>query len=104
MVGCKAIVLILWRVVRARVWLALGYVALRQQLAVLHRSGKCPQFRQRDRLFWVLLSAIWSDWSSALVIVKPETVMRRRTRRYWRWPWKVQKAGRPVPPRNSVPS
>ena len=28
-----------------------------------------------DRLFWVMLSRLWSCWREALVIVKPETVI-----------------------------
>ena len=35
----------------ARFSLALETVALRQQLAVLERSGKRPKRRQRDRVF-----------------------------------------------------
>ena len=46
----------------ARFFLALENMALRQQLAVLERSGKRPRLRQRDRVFWVLLSALTSDW------------------------------------------
>jgi hypothetical protein len=46
----------------ARCSLALENVALRQQLAVLERSGKRPKRRQRDRVFWVLLSALWPAW------------------------------------------
>ena len=45
-------------VIVARFFLALENVALRQQLAVLERSGKHPRLRQRDRAFWVLLSAL----------------------------------------------
>ena len=73
----------------ARFHMALENLALRQQLEVLERSGKRPKLRQRDRIFWVLLSAIWPDWRSALVIVNPETVLgwRRqgfRLRRCWK--------------------
>ena len=28
-----------------------------------------------DRVFWVLLRRIWTDWESVLVIVKPEMVI-----------------------------
>ncbi len=28
-----------------------------------------------DRLFWVVLSRLWSGWRDILVIVKPETVI-----------------------------
>ena len=64
----------------ARGSLALEQVAPRQQLAVLERSGKRPKLRQRDRVFWVLLSAFWLDWRSALMIVKPDTDLGWRRR------------------------
>jgi hypothetical protein len=82
----------------ARFHLALENLALRQQLDVLQRSGKRPKLRQRDRIFWVLLSAIWPNWHSALVIVKPETVLgwRRQGFRLWRcWKSRSRKPGRP---------
>ncbi len=48
----------------------------RQQLAVYKRKIKRPNLKERDCLFWMLLSNIWSDWKEHLVIVKPETVIR----------------------------
>ena len=39
-----------------------------------------------DRLFWVVLSRLWSGWREILVIVKPETVIgwhRKGFRRFW---------------------
>ena len=51
--------------------LALENLALRQQLAVLHRSVKRPRLTDVDRGFWVLLRRIWTDWDRVLVIVKP---------------------------------
>jgi hypothetical protein len=54
--------------------IAVENVALRQQLAVFKRDMKKPKLRGRDRLFWVGLTMIWTDWKSALVIVRPETV------------------------------
>jgi len=41
---------------RGRRELALENVALRQQLMVLQRNSKRPQFKDTDRLFWVLYS------------------------------------------------
>jgi putative transposase len=41
-----------------------------------------------DRLLWVWLSRLWNQWRSALVIVKPETVIashRRGFRMYCSW-------------------
>ena len=54
---------------------ALENAALRQQLAVFKRDVKRPRLLRRDRLFWIALRTIWNDWRSALVIVRPETVI-----------------------------
>ena len=66
--------------------LALENPALRQQLAVLNRRRRRPKLRKLDRLFWVLWSQSWERWKDALLIVKPETVLRWHRRRfasYW---------------------
>jgi len=47
-------------------------LALRQQLAVQQRSIKRPKLRYRDRLFWYMLSLLWTDWKSTILIVKPD--------------------------------
>jgi hypothetical protein len=59
--------------------LAIENLALRQQLAVYNQSVKRPRLRARDRVFWVWLSKFWSEWSSALVVVKPEYYHQART-------------------------
>ena len=48
-------------------------LALRHQLAVLQRQKKRVSLEAADRLFWVILSRLWNQWRSALVVVKPET-------------------------------
>jgi hypothetical protein len=66
--------------------LALENVALRQQLAVYKRAAHRPKLRRTDRLFWVVLSRLWTGWRRALVIVAPDTVVRwqrRRFREHW---------------------
>jgi putative transposase len=65
-------------------------LALRHQLSVLQRRDRGRRLRLNvaDRLLWVWLSRLWSGWRSALVIVKPETVIawhRQGFRLYWRW-------------------
>jgi putative transposase len=55
---------------------ALENLALRQQLAVFKRTVPRPQLRQRDRLCWVVLAHAWRDWRTALIIVRPDTVVR----------------------------
>ena len=73
---------------RTRTELALENLALRQQLASLHRSSPRPRLRLIDRAFLIGLSQIWSRWADALVIVKPDTVVRWHRagfRLLWRW-------------------
>jgi putative transposase len=74
-------------------------LALRHQLAVLNgRTTKRPRLRSADRLLWVMLSQLWAQWRTALVIVKPETVIawqRKGFRLYWRWKSRAGKSGRP---------
>src|SRR5256886_9500367 len=66
----------LWSIFRSRASLGLENLALRHQIGVLHRSaGKRPKLTAGDRLLWICLSRLWRDWRSALVIVKPETVV-----------------------------
>ena len=51
-----------------------------------------------DRLFWVVLSRLWSGWREILVIVKPETVIgwhRKGFRRFWTRKSRRGKPGRP---------
>jgi hypothetical protein len=69
-----------------------------QQLAILNRTAKRPSIRFEDRLFWGALAKCWQDWRYALLIVKPETVIKWRRqwfRLYWRWKSKTGRPGRP---------
>src|SRR5713101_8041911 len=85
---------------RSRAALELENVALRHQIGVLQRSArKRPRLTPGDRLLWVWLSRIWSDWRSALAIVKPETVVawhRAGFRLFWTWKVRRGQPGRPV--------
>ena len=51
-------------------------LALRHQLAVATRRRKRPSLGSLDRVLWVTFSRFWPRWRAALVIVKPETVIR----------------------------
>jgi putative transposase len=76
-------------------------LALRHQRQVLQRSRpRRLRLAQADRWLWVVLSRVLSGWRSALVIVKPETVIacHRRGFRLW-WTWKSRRRiGRPAVP------
>ena len=78
--------------------IALENLALREQLAIFQRSVRHPKIRPTDRLFWVCLRKAWREWRSALVIVRPETVLdwqRKRFRRYWSRLSQHKNPGRP---------
>jgi hypothetical protein len=71
----RILVLFLRGVLRNRTELAAENLALRQQLAILQQKSKPPRLRRRDRIFWAILSQIWTGWRSALLIVQPDTVV-----------------------------
>jgi putative transposase len=84
---------------RTRAALHAEILPLRQQLIVLQRFNRGHRLRLgiADRLLWGWLSRLWNGWQSALVIVKPETVIawhRQEFRLYWRWKSR-HAAGRP---------
>ena len=77
--------------------LALENLALRQQLAVVQRKTKRPKLTKVDRAFWVALCRLWPDWQSALILVKPQTVIgwhRKGFKLYWSWKSR-NRGGRP---------
>jgi hypothetical protein len=84
--------LLLWigvliRLFRSRGNLVLENLVLRQQLAVLKRRRPRPRLALVDKLFWVTVSRFWSGWKEALIVVRPETVVRWHRagfRMYWR--------------------
>jgi len=86
---------------RSRASLQVEILALRHQVAVLKRSQRNRlRLKSLDRLLWVWLSRLWSPWRSALLIVKPETVIawhRKGFRLDWTW-----KSGHGTPGRPEV--
>src|ERR1700674_443084 len=87
-------------ILHSRAALQLENLALRHQIGVFLRSSrKRSKFTLVDRLIWVWLSRIWSDWRSALAIVEPETVLawhRKGFRLFWTWKVRHGQPGRPV--------
>jgi hypothetical protein len=71
---------------------------------VLRRSvPNRPRLRPSDRLFWTWLSRVCPDWRSALVLVKPETVVawhRKGFRFFWTWKSRHGRAERPSIPKD----
>jgi transposase InsO family protein len=60
---------------------------LRQQLIVLRRSARRPKIRGHDRGVMVMLAALTRAWRDAVLLVKPETILRWHRagfRLFWR--------------------
>ncbi len=83
---------------RSRNEQAIVELALRQQLATYAQMRSRPRLTPLDRTFWVALFQFWPGWKDALVIVKPDTVIRwhrKGFRLYWR---AISKRGPGRPP------
>ena len=83
----EIIIAVLLSAVRERRELALENLALRQQLAVVKFRCPRPRLTKSDRIFWLILSRVWSNWREALHVVQSATVVRRHRQRfqsYWR--------------------
>src|SRR5207249_7525303 len=89
---------ILRSTVRTHRELALENLALRQQLAVWTARQPRPRLTEMDRVFWVLLSRLWTSWRHSLEVVRPETVVgwhRQGFTRYSAWKSR-RRSGRPM--------
>ncbi len=83
---------------RGRRDLALENVALRQQLMVLQRNSKRPQFTDQDRLSWVLYSKVSEGWQKVLLIARPRTILdwqKNRFKKFWTRNCRRKRPGRP---------
>jgi putative transposase len=87
--------------VLSRASLHLEIIALRHQLAVVHRSRRLRlRFTAADRILWAWLSHAWRGWRSAVHVIRPETVIawhRRGFRLFWTWKSR-HRTGRPALP------
>lgn len=84
---------------KPRATLCAENLALRHQLCVLQRSVKRPKLRPMDRVFWSFLSRVWSNWKEALIVVKPDTVIRwqrKRFKEHWTRLSQRREPGRPT--------
>jgi putative transposase len=84
---------------RTRLALQTEILALRHQIIVLRRSvSSRPKLRAWDRFLWIWLLRLWPQWRSALIIVKPETVIawhRKGSRLLWTWKCRRGRSGSP---------
>jgi len=75
-------------VTRSREQLLIENALLRLQIIVASRKVKRPIFKAHERGFVVLLASLLPHWRNALLLVKPETVLRWHRegfRIFWRW-------------------
>src|SRR5689334_15304376 len=69
-------------------------------------SDGCNETKNQDDLpsIAAMLSRVWSGWRSAVLIVKPETVIgwhRQGFRWYWTWKIRHGRSGRPCVPKET---
>lgn len=76
------------RVFRSRRNLLLENLALRQQLSLMVRKRPRRRPTLPDKLFWSVMSRIWSGWKRTILIVQPKTDIswhRAGFKLYWKW-------------------
>src|SRR4029450_9852251 len=89
----------LLRGIRTQRSLVFENLALRHQLAVLQRTAPRPRLRTADRLFWVLLSRLWSGWTDAVSVGQPAAGSRWEGTGFklvWTWKSRRNGPGRPT--------
>src|ERR1700739_751872 len=77
---------LVWLFEKGDAAILLENLVLRQQLSIYNRKQKHPRLTAHDLWFWIALAAVWKDWRKALVLVRPDAVIRwqgERFRRYW---------------------
>src|SRR5947209_4610511 len=74
---------------------------LRQQLIVLQRQVNKPKLRPIDRLGLVILASLVKNWRQALLIVKPETLLKWH-RASFKLFWKFKSRSKGRKPQNSA--
>ena len=68
-------------------------ILLRQQLIVLNRQVKKPEFKPLDRLIFVVLASFVKDWKQTLLILKPDTLLcwhRQGFKLFWKFKSKAK--------------
>ena len=68
---------------RTRTEILADNALLRQQLIIAQRRVKRPAIRRHDRALMVVLAALTPCWRNALLLVKPETILRWHRAGLW---------------------
>jgi putative transposase len=83
---------------RSRAELTVENILLRQQLIVAARKVRRPVLRRHEPTLITLLAAVLPRWRDALLLVKPETVLRWHREGFrWFWRWKSRATKRRGP-------
>jgi putative transposase len=85
---------------RSRSTLLAENAMLRQQLIIASRAVKRPALHAHERGVLVLLSSFVPRWREALLLVKPDTILRWHRegfRLFWRWRSRSQRRTRAEP-------
>src|SRR4029453_13004345 len=61
---------------------AIENTALRMQIAAFQRKKKRPLLTTFDRMFWITLRRLWSDWLHPLLYVQSDAVVRWQRERF----------------------
>src|SRR3954470_22799881 len=84
--GMPALFLLVFRFVRLLLRghqaVAIENAALRIQIAAFQRKRKHPLLTNLDRVFWITLRSVWSDWRHPLLYVQADTVVRWQRERF----------------------
>jgi hypothetical protein len=93
-------VILAWlrRVAASQADLLIENLAFRQQLAILTAKRPRPRMRTPDRVLWLTLRRFWPRWKEALVVIRPDTVVRWHRagfRKFWTWKSRRRLIGRP---------
>jgi len=80
----------------------LSQLSVFQRQMIGHKISK-PHVNPAFRQVWVLLSKVFPQWKSALVLVKPETVISWHKKAFkFYWMLKSKKPGRPKISRQTI--
>jgi len=92
------------RFFRSRIQLQLEIIFLQEQLEILARTSTRSRLRPSDRIFFSVMTDVFSSWKEALLVFKPETIIhwhRQSLRLLWRRKSRSE-AGRPKIPRAQI--
>lgn len=83
---------------RSKAELIFENALLRHQLTILQRQSRTPHFTTTDRFWFLLLASRLKHWKAALVLLKPDTLLRWH-RTGFRLLWKLKSKPKTTQPK-----